>query len=239
MTGHCQRTQLELYGLVIAAHQKATFFQLQRKAFWHLVEKKSWFYLILFLLSSILHIAILFPILIVFFYHVLEEMYMISFLVLLFSLSIISIAFALLFRYILEKSLVCYFGIIGHKYGSLINAFGRNWEFYSYLLFRDELTQCEFKSEDVKKVMPLFEVEQQTLGAYVARNPLIAWIYGTSGAVLAASASNWPLIVVILVAFIGGLGIAILHVIPTFITNQRRQYELHRWLAWYKADLRT
>lgn len=236
MTEQSQRTQLGLYGKVIAAHQQATFSQLQRKAFWHLVEKKSWFHLFLLLLSSVMHIGIVFYLLIDLLYHALEEIYTVSFSIII-SLTIISAAFAFLFRYILAKSLWSYFDIVGDKYGPLIKSFGGNWEFYCYLLFRDELKQWGFRIEDVEKVKPLFYVEQQTLGSYVAQKPFTVWVYTTLGAILAASASNWPLKHVVVVTVLGVLALSILHISPMFITNQRRQYELHRFLAWYQADL--
>jgi hypothetical protein len=82
----------------------------------------------------------------------------------------------------------------------------------------------------------LLDLEQQTLGSYVAQKPLTVWLFTTSGATIAASATTWRLKEAIIVASIGGFFALILYVVPMFITDQRRQYELRRWLAWYEAD---
>lgn len=135
-----------------------------------------------------------------------------------------------------RKLSVDYLAINSTEYAALLTTFGRDWEFHRYLLFRHKLQHWKFRVEDVDEVRPLLDIEQQTLGSYVAQKPLTVWTYTTLGAILAASASNWPLKNVVVVTALGVFVLFILHISPMFITNQRRQYELRRFLAWYQAD---
>jgi hypothetical protein len=89
----------------------------------------------------------------------------------------------------------------------------------------------------VEKVRSLFDVEQHTLGSYVAQRPLTTWLAATLTVIIGNSAKNWPLwFVGMLVGFCILIFISILYQAPLFISAYRRQFEIHRWLAWYEAD---
>jgi hypothetical protein len=107
----------------------------------------------------------------------------------------------------------------------LLKSFRGDWEFYRYLLFRNELSESKIRPEDVKFVIPLLDLEQQTLGSYVAQRPLRVWLYTTTGAILATSAKNWPLEAVAVWVALAILVLFIHYNIPIFITTRRRRYD--------------
>ena len=143
----------------------------------------------------------------------------------------------LIYLWVVNKFLDKKFRNEKHQYNSLFKNYRDGWEFYRYIYFRTELMKLNLKSEDIDYINLLISLDQQSLGSYVARKPVASWIYATSGAVVATSAANWPSKIMVQVVIYSFVALMILHLIPIFISNQRRQYELHRWLAWYKAEL--
>ncbi len=245
-----QWTQLELYDRVIGFYHESNFWKLERD-----IGKD-----LLWARIAIGTALIIDGILLIVYRNVTEKEY-ILFLGLLvpsdFAVAIMVLVNLLivgaLMRYIrkFSKRTEPFFNKDREKYGNLSKFFGRNTEFYRYILFREKLRCINIGAEDIEAIIVLANYEKRVWADYVKTKPLYIWVYTflaaffaaiLGGIVVTLAADGLDALVTnsffnLMVGFVIICGFWLV-LFPSFGVNteQQRRYELPRFLAWYKAD---
>lgn len=185
MTEQPQRSQLELYAQVIAAYQRAGFWPLFKHAYMVSGKKwrtNGWFWITLIVLAVILWMTLasisncFYPDTAIWFQLAFFSCYL--------------LVLILIFKD-LNKKIQHAFKEDMKKYGSLAKIYEEGRELSRYFLFRVTLRDYNISKKDIESVNHLFQIDQQSLGSYVAQKSSIIWIVSTLTAVLAASATIW------------------------------------------------
>lgn len=211
---------LELYNNVLDAYMKSTNYYIIRSNITLLLS--ALFYLtIMIVLVLILALSVVFEV---------DAGGYLYFLIVL-ALLLLVLTWWLLRKY-LKKEFYCRYP----SYNALFKVYGEGREFIRYLIFRSHLKEKHVRPDDLSEFNNLTET-LETWGQYLRRRPEMLWLFATLGGIIAASASTWPLVLVIKV-----IGLFIILINLTYIcytvfgSPLRRQFEVNRFIVWYKAD---
>lgn len=119
------------------------------------------------------------------------------------------------------------------KYGAIEKTFAVRFMFYRYILFRNQLNELQIQPESLDNLKLLFDLQGKTWGAYVAQHYFVVCTAAVVAAIIGASAAEWSFGAVVGSVIALALLYAFFYV---FSTEYRRQFEISRFLAWYKAD---